>query len=216
MSYKYELSVLYIMKLFEVTNPKMSPELVKYLTKLNILDKTTISPSGKLIVDCDVAIPIPSASFQFPFETVSGHFYCSHTKITSLVGAPQSIGGDFACAGTKITSLAGAPQSIGGNFYCMDTGITSLEHVPQTIGGSFRFYYTNITSLKGIHKTHRNWKVGGALHLPKGCTDIVGLALIEGINKVRINAVSFDISDHDPHSFQEKLLDAGMRAQARM
>jgi len=183
------------MKLFEVTKPKMSPELVEYLRSLKILKKTTISPSGKLIVDCDVAIPTSSASLQFPFETVSGHFYCSHTKITSLAGAPQSIGGDF---------------------YCSDTGITSLEHVPQTIGGDFRFYNTNITSLKGIHKTHRNWKVGGALYLPYSCADIVGLALIEGINNVRINAVSFDISDHDPHSFQEKLLDAGKRAQARM
>jgi len=41
--------------------------------------------------------------------------------------------------------------------------------------------------------------------------------LIEGINQVYIPGNNlFDISDHDPHTFQEKLLDAGLRAQARM
>ena len=173
-----------------------------FLHPLGILDHTTLSPSGRLIVIGDVTIPIAATSIKFPFESTSGSFFCANTAITSLVGAPHTVGGGFNCSNTKITSLNGAPQSVGGSFYC---------------------HGTKIKSLKGIHKTHRNWKIGGILYLPDDCADIVGLALIEGISRVRIAtsnvsglAIIFDISDHDPHSFQEKLLDLGMKYQARM
>ena len=204
------------MKLFEVTNPKMTPELIEYLTSLHLLHKTTISPSGKLIVDGDVTLLHTTTSIRFSFESVGGDFNCASTNITSLEHAPQTVGGGFFCNNTKITSLAGAPQSVGGDFNCALTDITSLEGAPQTVGGSVNCTNTKITSLKGIHKTHRNWKIGGVLYLPPACADIVGLTLIEGIKHIRIGNHEFDISDHDPHSFQEKLIDAGLRAQARM
>ena len=149
-------------------------------------------------------------------QFVGGDFNCNHTNITSLKGAPQSVGGTFDCTGTNLTSLEGAPQSIGGGFFCAGTSLTSLEHVPQSVGGDFICRNTYITSLKGIHKTHRKWKIGGALDLPQTCADIVGLALIEGISRVQIGNVSFNVGDHDPHAFQEQLLDAGFRMQARM
>ena len=183
------------MKLPDVTAQRGTPELQQYLDLLEISPFTTLSPSGKLIVDGDVTVPPAVTSIKYPFETVSGDFFCYHTNITSLQNAPQYVGGYFTCSHTAITTLDGAPLSVGGSFYC---------------------HGTKIKSLKGIHKTHRNWKIGGILYLPDDCADIVGLALIEGISQVYINKILFDISDHDPHTFQEKLLDAGMKAQARM
>lgn len=161
-----------------------------------------MSSSGKLIVNGDVDLPEHETSIRFPFESVSGYFDCS---------------------GTKITSLKNAPRHVGDHLFCNRTNITTFEHVPQAIGNNVYTRLTNITSLKDIHKTHRDWVIGGTLFLPPACTDIVGLALIPGIKSVRIGALgsgntkfTFDISDNDPHSFQEKLLDAGMKAQARM
>ena len=183
------------MKLLEVAQTQFSPELVQYLTDLHILDRTKLSPSGGLIVQGDVDLPENVTSIEFPFESVTGYFDCS---------------------GTKVTSLKNAPLHVGDNLYCNRTNIATLEHVPQVINNNVYIRLTEIKSLKGIHKTHRNWKIGGMLYLPKDCADIVGLALIEGINSVRINHIVFNISDNDPHAFQEKLLDAGLRAQARM
>lgn len=149
-------------------------------------------------------------------QTVGRTFYCNHTSITSLEHSPQSVSGNFDCTGTRITSLAGVPQTVGGSLLCAGTHITSLEHAPLTIGGDLICRHSPIASLKGIHKTHRNWKIGGVLDIPSNCTDIVGLALIDGIKHIRIANLEFDVSDHDPHSFQEQLLDAGLKRQARM
>lgn len=195
------------MKLLEVAQPTMSPELIQYLTQyltdLHILDYTTLSQSGRLIVNGNVDFPEHVTSIEFPFESVTGYFDCS---------------------GTKITSLKNAPLHVGDHLYCNRTNLASLEYVPQVIDHNVYIRLTKIISLKGIHKTHRNWKIGGTLFLPPDCADIVGLALIEGIKTVRLGGPSFitptglefDISDNDPHAFQEKLLDAGLRAQARM
>ena len=35
--------------------------------------------------------------FKFRFRKISGDFYCSNNKLTSLEGAPQEIGGSFDC-----------------------------------------------------------------------------------------------------------------------
>ena len=206
------------MKLFEVTAPQFTPEQRRYLSTLRILNRTTLSPSGKYIVNGNLTVS-GNVTIKFPFESVSGDFrYTYTTDMTpiSLVNAPQSVGGDFTCTFTSITSLKHAPQSVGGNFNCYNTKIASLEHAPQSVGGNFSCYNTKIASLRGIHKTHRHWKIGGTLILPHTCIDIVGLALIEGISEVQIHNIVFDTSDHDPHTFQEKLIDAGLKAHARM
>ncbi len=41
------------------------------------------------------------------FGTVSGSFYCSENRLTSLEGAPGSIGGNFSCSYNRLTSLVG-------------------------------------------------------------------------------------------------------------
>jgi len=156
------------------------------------------------------------ASLEGGPQFVSRHVYVNNTSLATLKGAPHTVGGTFSCHSTPLTSLEGAPQTVGGSVSCHSTKITSLIGMPQSIRYDVYCQTATLTSLKGIHKTHRNWKVGGTIHLPMHCADIVGLALIEGISRVDINDAEFDISDHDPHAFQEKLLDAGLKAQARM
>jgi len=195
---------------------QFSPDQVSYLTDLMVLDKTNLSSSGGLVVDGDIFLNSDWTEIKFPFEAISGHFSCNSANLSSLINAPVLVGKAFDCRFMEITSLEHAPQSVGAYFSCANTDITSFDHAPQSVGAYFNAMDTKITSLKGIHKTHRNWKIGGILYLPDDCADIVGLALIDGINRIYINGAEFDISDHDPHTFQEKLLDAGMKCQARM
>ena len=49
---------------------------------------------------------------------VTGTFYCHGNKLTSLVGAPNSVGKDFNCHGNNLKSLVGAPSSVVGYFDC--------------------------------------------------------------------------------------------------
>jgi hypothetical protein len=51
------------------------------------------------------------------FGVVTGSFYCSGNKITSLEGAPLKVGGSFECSHNALTSLEGAPQEVA-SFYC--------------------------------------------------------------------------------------------------
>jgi hypothetical protein len=45
-------------------------------------------------------------------------FYCDNNRLTSLVGAPQTVGINFYCQNNQLTSLEGAPQTFDGSFYC--------------------------------------------------------------------------------------------------
>ena len=71
------------------------------------------------------------------FGVVTGDFYCSHNKLTSLDGAPQVVGGSFYCFENKLKSLEGAPKEVGKKFYCSDNKLTSLEGLPQGFDGDF-------------------------------------------------------------------------------
>ncbi len=51
------------------------------------------------------------------FGVVTGDFYCSGNKLTSLEGAPLKVGGLFECSHNALTSLEGAPQEVR-SFYC--------------------------------------------------------------------------------------------------
>ena len=83
------------------------------------------------------------------FGKVSGYFSCEGNRLTSLVGAPQSVGESFNCSGNLLTSLAGAPQSVGESFNCSGNLLTSLVGAPQGVGGNFRCYNNELTSLEG-------------------------------------------------------------------
>ena len=57
---------------------------------------------------------------------MSGYFYCSYNKITSLEGYPTSVGGHFNCSNNQITSLEGCPESVGGDFICNGNTISEI------------------------------------------------------------------------------------------
>ena len=94
-----------------------------------------INLSGKNITELPKNLP----------KKITGGFYCHNTKITSLVGALESVGGSFSCYNTKITSLEGAPESVGGDFSCKNTKITSLVGAPESVGRSFDCQNTKVT-----------------------------------------------------------------------
>ena len=83
------------------------------------------------------------------FGVVTGGFYCSYNKLTSLEGAPQEVGGDFNCSDNKLPSLEGAPKKVDGDFYCSYNKLTSLEGAPQEVGGNFSCSNNSLTSLYG-------------------------------------------------------------------
>lgn len=191
------------MKLCEVVTKQQTPEIrqiKRELKRLRIISNSKILLDMSVDVDGDVFIPQLDASIPVQFNHVSSNFYCSHTQITSLRGAPRYVGGNFNCSNTPITSLNSAPEHIGGDFAYYDT--------------------PNMRSLHGVDKWIPNIKVGGVFYCDQ--THILGLALIEGITHVTLwvktqnNWADFDISHHDPFQFQEQLLEHGFTEQAQL
>jgi hypothetical protein len=189
------------MKLHEVAK-QLDPhaKIKKWLDEQDIKNYT-IRPNGVVDVDGDVDLRSSRlTSFPVQFGNVSGYFYCSHSKLTSLNGVPQYIGGDFYCNNTEITSLAGCPQTVGGRFDCFNTKITSLTGVDKIIK-----------------------HIGGKFVCNQHVTHLLGLLLIKGI-------VGFDIDSGGPIdkimnkyigtgdilSAQDELIDAGFTDQARL
>ena len=93
------------------------------------------------------------------FGKVSGYFNCHHNRLTTLVGAPQSVGGDFWCYNNQLTTLVGAPKTVGGAFSCHRNQLTTLVGAPQSVSGSFNCGENQLTSLVGAPQS-----VGGAFN----------------------------------------------------
>jgi len=174
---------------------------------------TSLKGSPKYVTKdfwCDSS---PVTTLKYAPQYVGGLFACSYTNITSLEYAPQHVD-KFSCTHTKITSLKGAPAMCR-IFSCDNTTITSLEYAPQRVD-RFSCTNTNITSLHNIHKTHPIWEVG-TLTIPRQCTHVLGLALMEGVKKVQFG---FDTAPveviHDMFEWQEKLLEMGLIEQAQL
>ncbi len=98
----------------------------------------TINSDVSIDVDGDVNL-IDNNLTRFPlkFRNVSGYFYCSYNKLTTLVGGPQTVGGDFDCSHNQLTTLEGSPENISGDFYCSHNQLINLEGFPQSVGGNF-------------------------------------------------------------------------------
>jgi hypothetical protein len=83
------------------------------------------------------------------FGHVKGYFDCHVNRLTSLVGAPQTVGMDFCCHNNQLTSLEGAPQTVGRDFHCNYNQITSLDGAPLTVRMNFSCNNNQLTSLVG-------------------------------------------------------------------
>lgn len=139
-----------------LSNVELSKEAQKWLKKV-VEGTWTQRSDGKIDVDGHVIAGSDNHLHRFMgkeifFGDVRGGFYCSHTRITSLKGAPEKVEQGFDCTGTNITSLEGAPREVSEYFDCGHTNITSLEGAPEKVDRDFYCGQTNITSLKGAPK----------------------------------------------------------------
>jgi hypothetical protein len=105
---------------------------------------------GKVNVDGNVNLSNRGLTkLPISFGVVTGNFYCSYNKLTSLEGCPSSVGDYFNCYNNLLTSLEGGPSSVGGGFSCNANQLTSLEGGPNSVGGVFSCSNNKLTSLEG-------------------------------------------------------------------
>jgi Leucine-rich repeat (LRR) protein len=116
------------------------------------IENYTINEDGTIDVDGDVNLT-KLTKLPLKFRNVSGDFYCSNNRLTTLEGCPQTVGGDFSCSSNQLTTLEGGPKSVGGYFSCYNNQLTTLEGCPQTVGGDFDCSSNQLTTLEGGPKS---------------------------------------------------------------
>ena len=94
-------------------------------------------------------------------QSVGGCFYCDHNLLTSLEGSPQEVKGRFDCSYNLLSSLVGAPKKIGWRFYCQNNRLTSLEGAPQSVG-CFTDFDNNPVSKKTLDAIFEKMKKCGS------------------------------------------------------
>jgi hypothetical protein len=139
-------------QIFEKANVTNPIEIIKKLNKDK--DAKYTLNNGRIDVEGNVDIPsLELTELPVKFGKVTGNFYCSENKLTSLEHAPITVSGDFYCSRNQLTSLEHCPTTVTGDFYCYRNELTSLEHCPITINGNFYCYRNNLTSLEHGPKT---------------------------------------------------------------
>jgi hypothetical protein len=107
------------------------------------------------------------------FGRVSGDFWCSYNKLTTLEGVPKEVGGNFSCRNNNLTSLEGAPKEVGGDFWCSNNKLTTLEGAPKEVGGGFSCSFNKLTTLDHMPNIRGDIYIDGnplpkeILNLPK-------------------------------------------------
>lgn len=188
-------------KLIEIAQPVDLGKIKQILDRHGI-EGYTINPDGTVDVNGNVNFSnhnIPSIPVQFGH--VTGSFECSNTPITSLAGCPHTVGDKFYCYSTEIISLAGSPHTVGARFDCSSTRIKSLS---------------------GVHKIVKH--IGETIYIPTPATHLLGLLLIEGLQKIVVgvdrvllsNILTKHLKDRDVLLAQDELLDAGFVEQAKL
>jgi hypothetical protein len=82
----------------------------------DILDYS-INGDGSIDVMGDVNLSNNMSKYlPITFHRVTGDFYCSFNRLSSLEGCPKEVGGDFSCSYNKLTSLEHCPTDIGGDI----------------------------------------------------------------------------------------------------
>ena len=154
-------------KLFENFDRTSIDDICK---KYRIYDYT-INEDGSIDVDGDVELSDKKLHvLPLKFGKVTGNFYCSSNRLTSLENSPTYVGGSFMvgdnklvdledcptyiggafdCCHNQLTSLNGCPTSINRYFNCGVNKLTNLIGCPSTIGEHFHCFYNNLTSFEG-------------------------------------------------------------------
>ena len=85
----------------------------------------TINDDGTIDVDGDVDLSgYDLSEIPLTFNKVSGYFYCSYNKLTTLKGSPKWIGSSFSCDRNQLTSLEFSPDYVGSWFSCETNPLT--------------------------------------------------------------------------------------------
>ena len=97
----------------------------------------TINDDGTIDVDGNVDL-FNEGLTEIPltFNKVSGYFYCSYNKLTTLKGSPKWIGSSFSCDHNQLTSLEFSPDYVGGWFSC-ETNPLIDNYCDTEIGSGF-------------------------------------------------------------------------------
>jgi hypothetical protein len=93
----------------------------------------TINPDGTVDVDENVYLMNMKFNDKLPVEfgKVSGYFYCTNNKLTTLEGCPNYVGDYVNCGWNNLTSLEGCPKYVNGGFYCRNNKLTTLKGIEK-------------------------------------------------------------------------------------
>ena len=116
-----------------------------YIRNYTINEDMSIDVKGNVFFSARSLNKIP-----LKFNKVSRDFGCSHNKLTTLEGAPNTVGGRFYCGYNQLTNLEGGPNTVGGDFDCSYNQLTSLEGAPKYVGGDLDCSYNQLTGIDGI------------------------------------------------------------------
>jgi len=133
---------------------KEEKDQIDLICKQYKIENYSINPDASIDVDGYVRIVnVDLVEFPIKFNKVSGDFYCSDNKLTSLSGSPRIVYGNFYCRDNNLTSLVGGPHTVGGDLYCRYNKLTSLNGSPTEVGGSLYCSNNHLTSLEGLPVT---------------------------------------------------------------
>jgi len=104
------------------------------------------------------------------FRKVTGGFYCSHNRLTTLAGAPGHVGVDFSCSHNRLTTLAGAPGHVDGYFVCSDNHLPPGTKKPVGVRG--RFYFSTQTPAP-VHGAVEPEPIGNHVATPDEVAEIL-------------------------------------------
>jgi hypothetical protein len=120
----------------------------------------TINDDGSIDVNQKVSLSYYGLTeLPLKFGVVTGTFYCSDNKLTSLKGSPKWVGGDFRCDENLLTSLEFAPEYVGDTFICLHNNLTNLKFSPKEVRGGFNCVANELTTLEGCPE-----EVGGLFY----------------------------------------------------
>lgn len=125
------------------------------------IEKYTITADGSIDVYGDVNISgsiFESGKIPIDFNMVTGHFWCHHSNLTTLVGSPRVVGKSFQCQHNSLTNLVGSPTKINSIFSCYENQLTSLIGGPKYVNRGYHAYRNQLTSLEGCAEY-----IGGSL-----------------------------------------------------
>ncbi len=115
-------------KLFENVDFPTDKGEIEKICKLFDIENYTIHKDGTVDVNDDVNLKgLNLPTIPLKFGVVSGFFYCSENKLTSLEGCPTECA-KFDCGNNKLTSLEFAPEKVEYGFMCRN----NLIHSPDS------------------------------------------------------------------------------------